>query len=269
MAKLKEIDITQLADFIAEVESASVTPSHSLWYRGVGRSSHFLLPSLYRHPTLTTPAEMLDLEEKILVRFRERSVPYRDFPISDPWEYLFLMQHFGVPTRLLDWTENPFVALFFALIFAAYDKSTGNYVEDATVWILDPAFWNKTVFAHISFSGAALSTSDRPLLPYRPKPDNPDPVPAHPAALYGIHNSPRIVAQRGVFTIFGSSMEPLEQIYENNSFPAATLKKLIIKKGSIAALKERLFTLGFTDSVIFPDLEGLARETKRTFGFEV
>lgn len=102
--------LKQFSDFLCSRIAAHPSPS---WFRGCGCEDHKLLPSLYRHPTITQSESLLDLEMQLLERFRQRSVPFHDRDISDDWECLFFMQHFGVPTRLLDWSENPFIALFF------------------------------------------------------------------------------------------------------------------------------------------------------------
>jgi hypothetical protein len=90
----------------------------------------------------------------------------------------------------------------------------------------------------------------------------------HPVALFGSHNSPRIVAQQGVFTIFGQNQTPMEQVYGSEGFPANCLIKVTIKTSVIKSIRTSLLNHGVTESVVFPDLEGLAREIKRTFGFD-
>jgi hypothetical protein len=57
---------------------------------------------------------------------------------SSLWEWYFLMQHYGLPTRLLDWTESPLVALFFALA-----ESSPKQEHGPCVWILNPAELNR------------------------------------------------------------------------------------------------------------------------------
>src|SRR6266404_4510867 len=55
------------------------------------------------------------------------------------WEWYFLMQRYGAPTRLLDWTGNPLAALYFAIISERKDVEK----EDASVWAFDPWRWNR------------------------------------------------------------------------------------------------------------------------------
>ena len=90
-----------------------------------------------------------------------------------------------------------------------------------------------------------------------------------PVAILGIHNSPRIVAQRGSFSLFGKSLLPMDDTFEKNPFPDDTLSKLVIPSALIKPLLDKLVWMGISDSVVYPDLEGLAKETKRQFGYEV
>ena len=90
-----------------------------------------------------------------------------------------------------------------------------------------------------------------------------------PIALYGSHNSQRIVAQRGVFVCFGKDTRPMEVMYEREHFPGDCLMKVVVRKGRLPHMHEALRRHGITDSVAFPDLDGLAREIKREFSFEV
>jgi hypothetical protein len=90
-----------------------------------------------------------------------------------------------------------------------------------------------------------------------------------PIALYGAHNSQRIVAQRGVFVVFGRQVMSMERIYEKEGFPQGSLRKFAIPKAKLPAFYEAILRHGLGDSVVFPDLDGLAREIKREFKFEV
>ena len=136
-----------LSEYMQRVESVQQSTGAPIWFRGVGLSTYHLIPSLYRHPTKSDITELIELEGSLLARFRHRSIPYQTRPLSDSWELLFMMQHFGVPTRLLDWSENPFVALYFAITDAEGKVSAGTFKTDAAVWILNTNLWNGKVLS--------------------------------------------------------------------------------------------------------------------------
>jgi hypothetical protein len=270
MATLREKEIRSLPQYLELVERAQAHASQSLWYRGCGSATFELLPSLYRHKRLKTPEELADLERQLMTRFRQRSIPYHSRSLTDDWDTLFFMQHYEVPTRLLDWTENPFIALHFALMGAKRAPTASGrmaFRSKASVWMLDPVAWNRHALKHVSFEGGVLSPDDEAVKGYRPTPKFAG-MHNQPVALYGAHNSARIVAQQGVFTIFGRDTKPMEQVFGSDNFPAQCLIKISIPKSLILPLRKSLLNHGVTESVVFPDLEGLAREIKRVFGFE-
>jgi hypothetical protein len=176
------------------------------------------------------------------------------------------MQHHGMPTRLLDWTENPYIALFFALSTAAAKAEKGKIDHDAAVWALDPNSWNTKSLEHVSHKGGILSAADELLKGYAPGIDA-GVMNNAPVTMYGVHNSRRIVAQRGVFVIFGQSTLPLEDLYQQQDYPVDNLVKLTVPADNVAGLLEDLVAMGITDSVLYPDLDGLAREIRRSVGF--
>jgi hypothetical protein len=113
-----------------------------------------------------------------------------------------------------------------------------------------------------------LTPDDDALKGYKPVPSFAG-MHNQPVALYGAHNSGRIVAQQGVFTIFGRDTTPMEKVFIQGGFPEQSLMKISIPKSVISTLRAAVLGHGITESVVFPDLEGLASETRRVFGFDL
>jgi hypothetical protein len=112
-----------------------VFPEGTLWFRGVSDASYLLTPSLYRHASKDDPAAMHTIEKEIYNTFAQRGTYLVGKDLLNTPELIFLLQHYRVPTRLLDWSENPFIALYFALLNLSSER-------DCAVWILNPIEWN-------------------------------------------------------------------------------------------------------------------------------
>jgi hypothetical protein len=271
MPRVKVEFVDSLEAYISLVERLRVNRKGHLWYRGCGKAPYNLNPSLYRHKRSQTIEEFLALEKDLIARFQQRSIPFHSRALTNPWECLFLMQHYGVPTRLLDWTESPLMALFFAVTLARHTlgvRGRPRFNGDASIWLLDPEQWNRRAVDLRSFAGSVLTTDHPNASAYKPVGDVSTMKP-FPIALYGTHNSQRIVAQRGVFVCFGKDTRPMEVLYNREGFPRDCLMKVVVRKGRLPHMYEALRRHGITDSVAFPELDGLAREIKREYSFEV
>ena len=270
---LTTCSIATLKQFSNFIEKQLPTSKEAtLWFRGSGRATYTLSPSIHRHATISAPEKIIELETQVMDRFNQRSVPFLSKPLDkkNDWEVLFFMQHYGIPTRLLDWSENPFIALYFALTSASYKivSKKREYEEDACIWVLDPVIWNQESLKDFSYKNGILSVEEHFVNSFKPRTPYEN-IREKPVGIFGTHNSSRIVSQRGVFTVFGKKLKPMEDTYVDDNFPQDCLIKLVIPKDKILALLNSLTSLGITDSVVYPDLEGLAKEVRRFYKFDV
>lgn len=281
MAKPRVLTVRTLSSFTKTVEealgdakarhrSASYT---SNWYRGHGCADQYrLLPTLYRHPRERNIENLLNMERSMLDEFSRQSVLHppeiAHGTLNERFARLFYVQHYGVPTRLLDWTSNPFIALYFALT----DDQNRRRQEGAAIWVLDPVSWNNKAMEELTWGnrGPALP-EDQELKSYYPLPlytaADIKQMYEYPVATRGIANNARMFAQKGTFTVFGKRRDTIEDIYERKDFPADCLLKVLVPHGKIAPMLGALTSIGYTDSVSYPDLHGLALEIKRLNGF--
>jgi len=234
-------------------ESGLRQSTSSLWWRGQADNSWKLLPSLYRSQINS------DKEREIARDFKLKSPPFivNHRPMKNI-EWLFLMQHHGTPTRILDWSESPLVALYFSV-------ENFEYKNDGAVWILDP--W---VLNLITDGQQSIPTTDSPKISdYIIDFDDPN-VPRAPNAEFPLairieYGFNRAHTQRGAATIHGHSKRSLEELknkISESQISKTKQQKLMCKividgKKKFDILKE-LYEYGIGADTLFPDLSGLS-----------
>ncbi len=205
-------------------------------FRGHNDSTWKLLPSLSRQ--LSNPKWHDNKEARLFHAFNDLGahlIPAN----SSEWAVLFQMQHYGIPTRLLDWTTTFANALYFAL-----QKSPVS----PTVWILNPYELNNLASGqrkmgdmHRAYKKSYIEFLDMPTKP----------VGAY--ACVGDNTVARIRHQRGNFTVHGDFHLSLEKYCPD------ALSKHVLPLDAIEDAKEFLQLAGINEFQIFPDLDGLAR----------
>src|SRR5439155_15329779 len=171
------------------------------------------------------------------------------------WEWYFIMQHYGAPTRLLDWTDGALIALYFAV-----RANQGDF--PAAVWMIDPWWLNKTVTHKdevIPPADPGILPEDRkivaPWLPLRFK--KKQRLPKLPVAIVPSHTMRRISAQRSCFTIHGTEYDGFGQLTARDKH--ARLVKITIPSWEVKQIRRSLDACGIDETTIFPDLEALGR----------
>lgn len=213
------------------------------WFRGHEDAVYELRPGIYRY-------KIAD-EGELRAEFRRRSSPmlFETRP-SDDWEWYFLMQHYGLPTRLLDWSDGALLGLYFAVRSSKSDRN-------AAVWVLDPWWLNKRVIG----KSEIMQTWESAVQEYLPRvfdKAGKRRVPLLPLAIEPAHLWRRISAQRSCFTIHGKQQDGLTEVAEEKG--RGHIVKIVIPRNRVVRIKRELATCGITETTVFPDLEGLSRE---------
>jgi hypothetical protein len=241
-------NITSIAELVVALREQAAAPE-VFWFRGHARENWCLAPSLARD------AAHLARETELLKRFIQLAVPHlgdQRLPATD-WEWIFLMQHHRVPTRLLDWSESPLTALWFAV----HSRDLEDAAIDAALWCLSPLGLNREA----RFRGK-LDTElpgfgkDEVLDSWLP--DRQDQgLAQNPVAATGSRNSSRMAAQLGNFTISDRTSSPIDTIGARQH-----VWRLIIPAAAKPVLAQELRLLRLSELTLFPDLDRVADVTK-------
>jgi len=126
------------------------------------------------------------------------------------------------------------------------------------VWARNPWWTNKRVFRNFDLFSADSSKAKR----WQSVGTK---LPSSPIAVWAAHDGHRILAQRGAFTVHGSDQQGLDKLAAAIPNKDHQLCKLTVPDAAIRNLRRELALNGITESLIFPELDGLCRELKRRF----
>jgi hypothetical protein len=238
--------ISNVGEFVAELRKDKSNNS-PIWCRGQADASWKLIPSIGRNP------KHIEAELTIIKIFKQSSRPYLLERPNTEWEWISLMQHHRAPTRLLDWTERPLVALYFVVSEEPCDPG------DGALWMLDPVALNRQAGHRRAFDQDVLAFDvDEALGQYLPDQVNARKVDLDPVAAIGPRNSPRMVAQAGTFTIMHAQPRPVEEVGDGEH-----VWRFIVPSAFKQPLREELELLGVTKSALFPDLDQVAEVARK------
>ncbi len=241
--KYTPTEIKSIGDLIENLETTTRDSNSPIWYRGQADNEWNLEPKLMRNKTENS-------ESYIVNRFKQDAAIILDKSPKSEFEWLFLMQHYGLPTRLLDWSESPLTALYFAV----------NELTDKTgsIWILKPAELNKKSNYRPDFEFEIPSFDDEHLVNYLPSTiAKESKSKLFPMAAIAPRNSTRMQAQQGVFTISHRENIFIEEAGAEGN-PRDHIWKYEIPASSKEKIKNELKILGVNRFQLFPELQSLS-----------
>ncbi|WP_321436185.1 FRG domain-containing protein [uncultured Bacteroides sp.] len=237
MVNYKKEKISNINEFVSLVEKIKLDSEErenkaELLFRG----QHLDKPLLPKLARLNLNGNISEIEKLMIEEFKRGIIPLSEFKPEDDWDLLALAQHHGLPTRLLDWTYNSLIALWFAVCEAA---ST----ENGVVWVLNAKVED---FRTDTEKNSPLSNKLTKI--YRPK-----------------VVSRRISAQSGAFTVHKINANGKMIKFEINGSFSEKLTKIIIPCTAFKDLRRSLNLLGVNNSTVYPDLDGFCKHLERRF----
>lgn len=254
-----------------------------IWFRGEDRQHPtFLRPELYRpgknadgtdQPLKPIP-QLLKIENDLYAEFQRCAVQLRTerAPEEDwDWDAYFLMQHHGAPTRLLDWSDGALMALHFAvrskprndpadaIVYAIDPFRFGKYLDTLSETKCAEKRWKRYVRKHPQ-DELPEDEPERVYLPAGEEDLKELSRPAVPLFLDFPHITRRVAAQRSRFLVFGADPAWLAK---EATKPGCLIEAIIVDGDSCYRIRRELRDSGITESVIFPDLDGLGREMRQ------
>lgn len=267
--------ISHVSEWVQFVEenSCRFKRNQHFFYRGESSLKYKLLPSLYRKTKDTVERDTYlsgNSETKILTEFMTESAGLINaISVDDMFRWVEYAQHFGVPTRLMDWTSNPLVALFFAC--------SSKQSEDGRIYILNSLCYrlltdennlNKLEGKKIKEEAEKMIWESEESFPY-------------PALFKPYYLDQRMFAQSSQFMVWGYKKEILNTMVDElekdgrkkqiikylgmNGIEAECLEEVqalsevLIDGRAKKQIQRELDSIGINQATLFPGLDGIGK----------
>jgi hypothetical protein len=226
-----------------------------LAYRGLSDAGYILSTSLMR---LGGPYERL---EKHLVRNFRKYAQRDAVPRDSTWNWLTLAQHHGLPTRLMDWTFSPYIAMHFAT------ADLERFKTDGVIWAVDYVKVHQSLPAtfrsELEKEGADLFTVEM-LERAAPSVEALEQISEEPFLLFLEPPSldDRVVNQYALLSVMSRSTVRVDEwLADHPDFHA----RYIIPADLKWEIRDKLDQANITERVLFPGLDGLSSWLKRHY----
>lgn len=248
--ELNIIKISSVIKYLKIIQKIQ-NENYFTWFRGHSNVKYKLVPSIFRNKDNKL------YELKVMQYFMQSAAAFTSkCPKEEDWiKWLPFMQHYELHTRLLDWTDSPLCALFFAL-----DKGKSTQKEDdAAVFVFNPEKWNNE---HHNIQNSNLKVHGIPILDFTLNrkvnlmaesafKEFYMPFELYPVAISTIRKHDRMYNQQANFTLHDSAIDMYKLCPE-------AFTKIIIPKKYKAKMREELLNMGIDKTTFFPELTALA-----------
>lgn len=280
-----------ILDEVREAQRPVMEKGYPVWYRGQTNSAWLARSGIHRHILNCFAAVgisheqpwtfdlLRDVYATLYFKFKGRAWRFLDQSERSPWGMVFAMQHYGLPTLLLDWTESFACAVYFA-------QQGRDPKSDAAIYLLDPQRLNAASLQSLQdYYEANKLPLERMIFGdgLIPLGEGFDPShyssyfhPEHPlfrqvapralrtVAVAPFFSNPRMLAQRAAFTLSGMSFSAFEEQFESD-----VVKKIILPAETYYEAQEFLSLVGISHFGYFPDITNLVRDLKYELDVEL
>ncbi len=229
------MEITALSDYVDFATKYIQQPSQQrgekqpILFRGQNEDRQ-LLPSIAR---ASEEGRIQFREEEMFSCFQLEAIRFLKHKPDNRWEWLAVAQHYGLPTRLLDWTKNPLVALWFTV-----EKKHKQNSQPGVVWMYQPDESNTVNDV----------TKENPFDVHHTKVYDPK------------HLIPRIHSQDGVFTVSKYNRTANRFVaLQADQMEEDKFIKILVRAERFGDIRNQLSIIGINSAKLFPDLDGLTK----------
>lgn len=234
-------EITDVAGLCAAVEEFIGGGDPRVYLRGVSNPTYLPLPSIGRPYSYIGDTRIFTRqnERQMLSRFRRHAFPHWNRILSE-WEALFLARHHGLPVRLLDWTSNPLVALYFA---AKFESAPDSGVPNGVIWAIQR---RQDEDHDLRILDSAVSPLDVRGI----------------KIVYPFYPTPRMTVQSGVFTIQDDPWQPLQNFsghrFDDEDLDIERMTCWQVRGDARKNIICQIERLGTNSRTLFPELDGIS-----------